>query len=147
MTNNKIRVEAIITFKLRKGSQFSQIVHTTLPAKQLVKIVCLNETWVQTFDPYLLYVLRHAQNWTKELLVKVKVFFIMRSATIAQWICLRLTSYRSGFEPLVHHLRFYQLQYLCCICQTKINKKRPGLAHVKKVFLNFKTQDKVRVHG
>ena len=58
-------------------------------------------------------------------------------ATIAQWIRLRLPSCRPGFESQAHHLCFFQFilfkLYICHlnwnVKRTKINKKRPGLAH------------------
>ena len=58
-------------------------------------------------------------------------------AAIAQWIRLRLPSCRPGFESQAHHLRFFQFKlfklYICHlnwnVKRTKINKKRPGLAH------------------
>ena len=62
--------------------------------------------------------------------------FRTRGAAIARWICLCLPSCIPGFESQAHHLCFYHLQYLCYIChvkRTKINKKRPSLAHLKKV--------------
>ena len=52
-------------------------------------------------------------------------------AAIAQWICLHLPSCRPEFESQAHHLCFY-LWYICHVKRTKINKKRPGLAHLKK---------------
>ena len=59
----------------------------------------------------------------------LSVRFWCRSAAIAQWIRLRLSFCRPGFESQAHHLRFYHLQYLCYICRvkrTKINKNRHG---------------------
>ena len=60
-------------------------------------------------------------------------------AAIAQWICLRLPSCRPVFESQAHHLSFYHLLsnlcYICHVKRTKINKKRPGLAHLKKLIL------------
>ena len=53
-------------------------------------------------------------------------------AVIAQWICLHLPSCCLRFESQAHYIYFYHLQYLCYISHvkiTKINKKRPGLAH------------------
>ena len=53
-------------------------------------------------------------------------------AAIAQWISLRLPSYRPGFESQSHHLCFNQIRFeLWHIEKMKINKKRPELAHLK----------------
>ena len=60
-----------------------------------------------------------------------------RGAAIAQWIRLRLPSWRPGFESQAHHLRFFQFilfkLYICHLNwnmkRMKINKKRSGLAH------------------
>ena len=73
-------------------------------------------------------------------------FYENRGAAIAQWICLRLQSCRPGFESQVHDLYFFQFilfkLYTCHlnwnVKRTKINKKRPGLAHFKKLFLRKK---------
>ena len=65
-------------------------------------------------------------------------------AAIAQWIRLRLPSCHPRFKSQAHHLRFFQFilfkLYICHlnwnVKRTKINKKRPGLAHFKKnIFL------------
>ena len=54
-------------------------------------------------------------------------------ATIAPWFCLRLPFYGPEFESQAHHLGFFILYYWNCIEKiTKINKKRPGLAHFLK---------------
>ena len=49
-------------------------------------------------------------------------------AAIAQWIHLCLPYCRPGLESQAHHLCFYEL---CLVENTKINKKRPRLAHLK----------------
>ena len=56
-----------------------------------------------------------------------------------QWVCLRLRSRHPGFDSQAHHVLFYHFQStLCYICpfdvrkRMKINKKRPGLAHLTK---------------
>ena len=62
-----------------------------------------------------------------------------RGAAIAQWTHLRLSSCRLGFESQAHHLHFFQLILFLLyighlnwnVKRTKINKKRPGLAHLK----------------
>ena len=62
--------------------------------------------------------------------------FIIGGAAVAHWIRLYLPSCHPRFESQAHHLCFYHLWYLCYICHvksTKINKKRPGLAHLKKI--------------
>ena len=54
-------------------------------------------------------------------------------AAIAPWFCLRLPSYGPGFESQAHHICFFQFVLLKLYWdETKINKKRPGLAHFKK---------------
>ena len=54
-------------------------------------------------------------------------------AAIAPWFCLRLPFCGSGFESQAHHLRFFQFLLLKLYQKiTKINKKRPGLTHLKK---------------
>ena len=63
-------------------------------------------------------------------------------AAIAQWIRLRLPSCRPGFESQAHHLCFHQfIKKLCNVEKTKINKKRPRLAHffLKKVAVFYFT--------
>ena len=69
-----------------------------------------------------------------ELLCKrIETFkFEFWGAAIAQWIRLRLPSCRPGFESQAHHLRFHEFIELCNVGKTKINKKRPGLAHFLK---------------
>ena len=52
-------------------------------------------------------------------------------AAIAPWFCLRLPSCSPGFESQAHHLCFFNY-WNCNEKRTKINKKRPGLAHLKK---------------
>ena len=53
-------------------------------------------------------------------------------AAIAPWFCLRLPSCGRGFKSQAHHLNFFNLYYWNCNeKRTKINKKRPGLAHKK----------------
>ena len=53
-----------------------------------------------------------------------------RGAAIAQWIGLRLPSCCPGFKYQAHNLRFFQFIFeLGQMEKTKINKKRPGLAH------------------
>ena len=43
------------------------------------------------------------------------------------------TILRPRFESQAHHLRFYQFIFeLCDVKMTKINKERPGMAHIKK---------------
>ena len=51
-------------------------------------------------------------------------------AAISQWIRLPLPSYRPRFESQAHHLCFHLFIVLCNVEKTKINKKRPGLAHL-----------------
>ena len=52
-------------------------------------------------------------------------------AAIAPWFHLRLPFCGPGFESQAHHLSFFNLHYWNCIEKmAKINKKRPGLAHV-----------------
>ena len=69
-------------------------------------------------------------------------------AAIAQWIHLDLRSYCPGLKSQAHHLLFFQFilfkLYICHlnwnVKRTKINKKRPGLAHFfKKNCLQFLT--------
>ena len=64
--------------------------------------------------------------------------WFLRAATIAQWFRQRLPSCSSWFESQTQHLRFFDLcgSRWVCIChldwnvkRTKVNKKRPGLAH------------------
>ena len=58
----------------------------------------------------------------------------MWGAAIAQWIRLSLPPCCHGFKSRAHHLRFYRLWYLCCIChvkRTKINKKEAGFGPLK----------------
>ena len=89
----------------------------------------------------------HTWLWTHGLWVCTSVraktehnIFTLWGAAIAQWICLCLTSCRSGFESQAHHLRFFHFilfkLYIChlnCnVKRTKINKKRPGLSHFLK---------------
>ena len=58
---------------------------------------------------------------------------ILRGAAIAQWIHLRLQSWRFGFESQAHHLCFYQIIFeLWLVEKTIINKKRPRLGPFKK---------------
>ena len=58
-------------------------------------------------------------------------------AAIAQWIRLCLPPCRPRFESQARHLRFCHLQsilrFICHVKRTKINKKRPGLAHLKNI--------------
>ena len=65
-------------------------------------------------------------------------------AAIAQWIRLCLPPCRPRFESQARHLRFCHLQsilrFICHVKRTKINKKRPGLAHLKNIIkLNSET--------
>ena len=55
-------------------------------------------------------------------------------STIAQWIRLHLPSCHHGFESQAHHLSFHQFIELYNVEKTKINKQRPGLAHLKNKF-------------
>ena len=69
-----------------------------------------------------------------------KQIIFFRVAAIAPWFRLRLPSCGPGFKSQAHHLRFFNLYYWNCIEKitkiTKINKKRPGLAHfLKKLIL------------
>ena len=51
-------------------------------------------------------------------------------AAIAQWIHLHLSSCCPGFESQAHHQCFNQFKFGCCRAEkTKINKKRPEMAH------------------
>ena len=56
-------------------------------------------------------------------------------AAIAQWIRLRLPSCHPGFESQARYLRFF-IYIICAIFviwkNKNKNKKRPGLAHLKK---------------
>ena len=62
--------------------------------------------------------------------------YLYRGAAIAQWIRLCLPSCRPRFQPQAHHQHFYQFIFdLCHVEKTKINKKRPGLAFLKIVFI------------
>ena len=59
---------------------------------------------------------------------------VCRGAAIAQYICLHLTSCHPGFESQAKYLRVFQFIFeLCHVGKTKINKKRPELAHFLKV--------------
>ena len=68
-----------------------------------------------------------------ELIKKIN----LRGAAIAQWIRLHLPSCCPGFESQAHHLCFFQfIKFKLYIChlnrnvkRTKINKKRPRIAH------------------
>ena len=70
---------------------------------------------------------------------------LVGAAPIAQWIRPRVPSCRPGFESQAHHLCFFQFKlfklYICHlnwnVKRTKINKKRPGLAHFFKTRLAF----------
>ena len=56
----------------------------------------------------------------------------LTNRSIAPWFCLRLPSCGRGFKSQAHHLSFFNLYYWNCNeKRTKINKKRPGLAHKK----------------
>ena len=57
---------------------------------------------------------------------------IVGVAAIAPWFRLRLPSCGLGFESQAHHLCFFNLYWNCNKKRTKINKKRPGLAHFLK---------------
>ena len=59
---------------------------------------------------------------------------------IAQWIRLRLSFCSPGFESQAYHRHFFQ--FILCTChlnwnvkRMKINQKRPGLAHLKKIVI------------
>ena len=66
--------------------------------------------------------------------------FIAWGAAIAQWIRLHLPSCCPGFESQAHHLCFHKfVKKLCNVEKTKINKKRPRLAHLKKNIFIAKT--------
>ena len=43
------------------------------------------------------------------------------------------TILRPGFESQAHHLCFFNLYWNCNEKRTKLNKKRPGFAHLKKI--------------
>ena len=59
-------------------------------------------------------------------------------AAIPQWIRQRLPSCCPRFESLAYHQCFYQFKFdLCHAEKTNINKKRPGLAHLKKTIISF----------
>ena len=49
-----------------------------------------------------------------------------------KWIRLRLPFCRPGFESEAHHLCFHEFIELCNGGRTKINKKRPRMAHLNK---------------
>ena len=71
----------------------------------------------------------------------------LRATAIAQWIRLRLQSSHPRFESKAHYLCFHQFIQLCNVEKTKINKKRPGLAHFfkKKPTKNhYSTQDSLK---
>ena len=56
-----------------------------------------------------------------------------RAAAIAPWFCRRLPSCGRQFECKARHLCFFQFVFWNCDGKrTKINKKRPGLAYLKK---------------
>ena len=56
-------------------------------------------------------------------------------AAVAQWIHLHIPSCRPGFESQAHHLCLYQYYLeLWNFEKTKIDKKRPGLAHFLRCF-------------
>ena len=58
-------------------------------------------------------------------------------ATIAQWICLCLPSYRPGFKSQAHHQCYYQFVFeLCHVEKTKINEKEAGIGPFKKIIRN-----------
>ena len=66
---------------------------------------------------------------------------IYNNAAIAPWFCLRLPFCGPGFQSQAHHLRFFNLYWNCNVKGTKINKKRPGLAHfLKKTFITTQRQ-------
>ena len=61
---------------------------------------------------------------------------VVEGAAIAQWISLHLRSYGPGFESQSHIINafsIYSLLYYifnCVVKRMKMNKKRPGLAHI-----------------
>ena len=64
---------------------------------------------------------------------KVTTIISNGGAAIPQWIRQRLPSCRPRFESLAYHQCFYQFKFDFCHAEkTKINKKGPGLAHLKK---------------
>ena len=66
---------------------------------------------------------------------------IVRGAASAQWIRLRLPSFCPRFESQAYHPRIYQFIFeLCSVEKMKINKKRPGLVHLKKELISWRTE-------
>ena len=66
------------------------------------------------------------------------ILFLHSLAVNALWFWLLLASYGPGFESQAHHLCFFNLWYWNCKeKRKKINKKRSGLAHFKKVHISF----------
>ena len=63
----------------------------------------------------------------------LKTFLLLLKTLHKQhYLCLRLPSCCPRFESQAHNLCFYQFRFeLCHVEKTKINKKRPGLAHLK----------------
>ena len=67
-----------------------------------------------------------------QIVKQLPLLTICMGVAIAQWISLWLPSCCPGFESQAPRLRFLQFIELYNVEKTKINKKRPGLAHFKK---------------
>ena len=77
----------------------------------------------------------------RRFLIELKAITIV--AAIAPWFHQRLPSCGPWFESQAHHICFFNLYY--CNCnekRIKINKKRPGLAHLKKQYQNQECSSK-----
>ena len=95
----------------------------------------LNEGNIKTGSSKAFWLSAFSSFWTEA------VTFLSRGAAVAQWIHLRLPSCHPGFESQAHHLCFNQFIFEWWHAEkTKINKKRPGLAH----FLKQTFQSSVR---
>ena len=74
-------------------------------------------------------------NWVEQIISCYTIcsFFSLkhsewRGAAEAQWICLRLPSFRPEFESHAHHLHFYQFRFdLYLVEKTKIIWKEAGI--------------------
>ena len=75
----------------------------------------------------------------------LKITFI-GGAAIAQWIRLRLPSCHHGFKSQAHHLRFYHLYYLCCICHLKRTKNKQKEWPIFKITFSMSTIYVALVH-
>ena len=71
---------------------------------------------------------KYVPPFTSILVILWKAKIAIQVAAIAPWFRLRLPSCGPGFESQAHHLCFFNY-WNCNEKITKINKKRPGLAH------------------